>query len=82
MRILLALLMAAYGIAHLPGFLVSWRLRSFPEMPFRTTIIGTSVDVGEIGIKVIGLVWLAAGVAFVVLAVATLTRAAWWQPLA
>lgn len=40
------------------------------------------MDVGEVGIKVIGLVWLAAGVAFIVLAVATLTRATWWQPLA
>ena len=82
MRIVLAVLMAGHGIAHLPGFLVNWQLRSFPEMPYRTTIFGTSLDVGEAGIKVIGALWLAAGVAFIVLAGATLTRGTWWIPLA
>jgi len=81
-RIVVAALMVAHGIAHLPGFLVSWQLRSFPEMPFRTTILGSSVDVGEAGIKAIGLAWLATSVAFGILAVATLTRAGWWQPVA
>lgn len=82
MRIVLAILMAGHGIAHLPGFLVSWQLRSFPELPFRTTIFGASLDVGEAGIKMIGAVWLAVGVGFIVLAGATLARAAWWQPFA
>ena len=81
MRIVLAVLMVAHGIAHLPGFLVSWQLRSFPEMPFRTTILGSSLDVGAVGIKVIGLMWVAVSVAFGILAVATLVRAAWWQPI-
>lgn len=82
MRIVLALLMAGHGIAHLPGFLVSWQLRSFPELPFRTTIFGTLLDVGEAGIRMIGAVWLAVGVGFIVLAGATLARAAWWLPFA
>ncbi len=74
MRILLALLMAVQGIAHLPAFLVNWQLQAFPEMPFRTTIFGTFLDVGDVCIKVIGFVWLAAGGAFIVLAGAMLTR--------
>jgi hypothetical protein len=36
MRIVLAVLLLAHSISHLPGFLVSWQLRSFPEMPYRT----------------------------------------------
>jgi hypothetical protein len=82
MRIVLAILMAGHGIAHLPGFLVNWQLRSFAEMPYRTTIFGTSLDVGDAGIKVIGALWLAVGVGFIVLAGATLTRAVWWPPIA
>jgi hypothetical protein len=82
MRIVLALLMAAHGLAHLPGFLVSWRLQTLAELPYRTTIVGTSLDVGEAGIKAVGVVWLAVGVAFVVLAGATLARAAWWARVA
>jgi hypothetical protein len=81
MRFVLAILMAGHGIAHLPGFLVNWQLRSFPEMPYRTTIFGTSLDLGDAGIKVIGALWLAAGVSFVVLAGATLTRVVWWPPV-
>jgi uncharacterized membrane protein YccF (DUF307 family) len=77
MRIVLALLMAAHGLAHLPGFLVSWRLQTLAELPYRTTIVGTSLDVGEAGIKAVGVVWLAVGVAFVVLAGATLARVAY-----
>jgi hypothetical protein len=81
MRIVLAVLLLAHGIAHLPGFLVSWRLRSFAEMPYRTTILGGSVDIGDGGIKTIGLAWLVASVLFVVAMGATLTRAAWGQPV-
>jgi hypothetical protein len=82
MRIVLAVLMAGHGIAHLPGFLVSWQLRAFPELPFRTTIFGTALDIGAIGIRIVGALWLAAAVAFVVLAGATLARAPWWHPVA
>ncbi|HEX7085777.1 MAG TPA: hypothetical protein VF198_05400 [Vicinamibacterales bacterium] len=82
MRIVLALLMAGHGIAHLPGFLVSWQLRAFPEMPFRTTIFGASLDVGEAGIRMIGALWLVVAVSFLVVAGATLVRASWWLSFA
>ena len=80
MRIILAVLLLAHGIAHLPGFLVSWRLRSFPEMPYRTTVLGGAVDIGDGGAKAIGVAWLVLSVLFVVAAAATLMRATWWQP--
>ena len=80
MRIVLAVLLLAHGIAHLPGFLVNWQLRSFAEMPYRTTVLGGSVDVGDGGIKTIGLAWLALSVLFVIAMGATLMRATWWQP--
>lgn len=82
MRIVLAALLVAHGVAHLPGFLVSWQLRTFAEMPYRTTILGGTIDIGSGGIKAIGIAWLVLSVAFGVAAVATLVRAAWWQPFA
>ncbi len=82
MRIILSVLLLAHGVAHLPGFLVSWRLRAFPEMPFRTTIIGESIEVGESGIRMVGLAWLVLSIVFAVAAAGTLTRAPWWQSLA
>jgi hypothetical protein len=81
MRIVLAVLLLAHGIAHLPGFLVSWQLRSFSEMPYRTTILGEYMDIGDEGIKAVGVAWLVLSVLFIVVAAATFMRATWWQPL-
>jgi hypothetical protein len=46
----LAFLLLAHGVAHVPGFLVNWQIASFPDLNYRTTIFGTSVDVGPEGI--------------------------------
>lgn len=56
-----------HGVAHLHGFLVSWRLRSFHELPYRTAIFGNTADVGSLGMRVIGVGWLLGGVALVAL---------------
>jgi hypothetical protein len=82
MRIVLGVFLLGHAIAHLPGFLVNLRLRSFPELPFRTTVLNGAVDVGEAGIKVVGLAWLTLAIALVVVAIATFTRVPYWQPLA
>ena len=81
MRIVFAVLLVAHGVAHLPGFLVSWQLQSFPELPYRTTIVGGSIDVGSSGIRAIGLAWLASSVMFGIAAAAALMQAPWWQSL-
>jgi hypothetical protein len=62
MRLAFALLLTAHAIAHLPGFLVSWRLMDGQrDLQYRTTIFGGAVDVGRVGIRIIGLLWLLAG---------------------
>ena len=68
MRFLLAFLLFAHGLAHVPGFLVSWQLAVFPDLAYRTTIFGTAVDVGPEGARLIGLCWLGMAGVFVVLA--------------
>ena len=82
MRIVLSVLLLGHGVAHLPGFLVDLRLRSIRELPFRTTVLNGSVDIGEAGIKVIGLALLTAAIALGVLAIAVLVRVPWWPPVA
>ena len=79
MRIFLALWFFAHGVAHLPGFLVSWQLRTFAELPFRTTILADSIDVGTVGVRLIGVGWLLGAVAFMALAGAAMLRVAGWQ---
>lgn len=65
MRIVLALLLAAHGIAHFVGFAVQWKLMTSPDIPYRTTIFGGAIDIGDLGERVLGLLWLTAGSAFI-----------------
>ena len=64
----LAFLLLAHGIAHVPGFLVNWQIASFPDVTYRTTIFGTSVDVGPAGIRLLGLCWIGTAIVLVLLA--------------
>lgn len=82
MRYVIAVLMLAHAVAHLPGFLVGWQLRSFPEMPFRTTALGGLLDVGETGMRIVGLGWLTLSIGFAVIAIGALGRALWWSQAA
>jgi len=68
MRFILAALLIGHGVAHIVGFVVPWKLMQMPEMPYRTTILGGMIDVGDAGIRVIGILWLSIGLAFVVVA--------------
>ncbi len=72
MRFVLAALLIAHGVAHLVGFVVPWRLVSTAEVPYRTTILGGVTDLGDAGARALGVVWLVAALAFVLLAGAVL----------
>lgn len=63
-RYLFAFVLAAHGFAHLVGFVASWRLATLQELPYKTTILAGAVDIGDVGIRVVGALWLAAAVAF------------------
>jgi hypothetical protein len=78
MRSVVALLLFAHGIAHLPGFLVGWQLASLPELPFRTTALGNLIDVGTVGARLIGTSWMIVALMFLVLAAAVALRPAGW----
>ena len=82
MRFLLAVLMVLHGIAHGVGFVVTWRLTEFQDMPFDTALLAGTIDVGEMGIRVVGILWLTVGLAFLVAGAATLGGASWWPMLA
>ena len=77
MRFLLAFFLGAHGIAHVVGFVASWRLASLPEVPYKTTVLAHSIDVGDAGMRVLGVLWLAAAVAFVVVASAIAVDSNW-----
>ena len=81
MRIALAVILFVHGFAHLAGFLIPWRIATLKDMPYKTTILAKSVNVGDLGIRVIGILWLVAALAFAVSAIGVLARASWWLPI-
>lgn len=79
MRFVLAILMLMHGVAHLVGFVGAWRLApASPAMPYKTTLLAGHVEVGDAGIRAVGLLWLAAAIAFMVAAVGAAVDASWW----
>lgn len=82
MHIVLAGLLALHGVAHWVGFVVNWRLTAFEEMPYTTTLLAGRLDVGDVGIRIVGIFWLLTGMAFLVVAAGALGRKAWWPPVA
>ena len=82
MRIAIAILLFLHGFAHLPGFIVPWRITSLDEMPYKTTVLSGSVNVGDIGIRAVGIAWLVISLLFVLSGIGMLVQIAWWKPVA
>jgi hypothetical protein len=81
MRIAVAILLLIHGVAHLPGFVVPWRLAAMPQMPYKTTLLKGSFDAGDAGIRMVGVLWLLAGLGLVAAAVATLRGSSNWPTI-
>jgi len=76
MRIVLAIFLVLHGIAHLPGFAVSWKLMRAPDIPYTTRVLGGRVEIGEVGFRMMGVLWLLTAIAFCVVA-ARVGRPGW-----
>jgi len=73
----LASFLLAHGVAHLVGFVSSWKLATLAGLPYKTTVFSGRVDVGDGGIRVMGALWLLAALPFLVAAIAVATEAGW-----
>ena len=82
LRVGIAGLMALHGVAHWVGFAVPWRLLEAEEMPYSTQLLGGRIDVGHVGIRIVGVVWLLLGIAFLLIAGAAWANRPDWPALA
>jgi len=48
---------------------------------YKTTLLSGNLDMGDAGIRMVGLLWLLAAVGFVVAGVAIFSLQPWWQML-
>ena len=77
LRLLLSFLLVGHGVAHLVGFVVPWKLMTAPQMAYRTTVLAGWINLGDAGIRAVGVIWLAAGLSFVLLGAAVMAGAMW-----
>ena len=82
MHVLIALFLFGHGLAHLVGFVTSWRLVKLEETPYTTRILGGLIDIGRTGTRLVGLLWLAAGTAFIAVGIGVILLKPWWRPYA
>jgi hypothetical protein len=81
MHIIIGLFIIAHGLVHLVGFLTYWRIVTLEEMPYTTTLFSGKVDVGDVGIRIMGILWLLTALAFSAAGLALIFSQPWWQPL-
>jgi hypothetical protein len=77
MKIVMTLVLALHGIAHLVGFLLPWHLMKQPDGSYTTTLTG-GLDIGETGMKIMGIGWLIVALAFLAAAFGAWRHASWW----
>jgi hypothetical protein len=82
MRMAVGIYLLIHGFCHLVGFVVPWKLISMKDEPYRTTLLAGAIDVGDVGIRIVGLLWLVAALAFVLDGVGAFSSFAMWRPLA
>jgi hypothetical protein len=71
-RRLAAAFFIAHGVAHLVGFVAAWQLSELKDAPYTTVILNGALDVGDAGMRVMGVLWIAAAAAFAGAAVAVI----------
>lgn len=82
MRLIIAIAMVLHGAAHLVGFAESWQLSMTERAPYKTTVLDGRLNLGAVGIRVAGSLWLLAALAFGLVAAGAAVNAEWWAAVA
>jgi hypothetical protein len=82
MRTLLGLFLGLHGIVHLLGFALPWKIATIADAPYKTTLLAGRLDVGDVGMRIVGALWLATAIAFVAAGIGVLTVQPWWRAVA
>ncbi len=82
MRIVVGTYLIFHGLCHLVGFVVPWKIISTKEEPYKTTLLFGAIEIGDMGIRVVGLLWLVAALAFMLDGVGAFIASPMWRPLA
>lgn len=80
-RVIAAIALIVHGLIHLLGFVVPWRLANVEGFTYKTTLLSGNLDVGDAGIRVVGLLWLLGAIGLVAAGAALFASHPLWRPL-
>jgi hypothetical protein len=80
-RIIIGIYLVIHGICHLVGFVVPWKIATLKEEPYKTTLLTGALDIGDAGIRVVGILWLVASVGFIAGGIGVFANINWWRNL-
>lgn len=78
MHVAIGILLIGHAFAHLVGFVGPWKIMRVEEMPYKTTLLGGKVDVGDKGIRVVGVFWLLGALGFLASGIGAFRVLSWW----
>jgi hypothetical protein len=78
MRIVFAIYLFIHGFSHLVGFIVPWKIAKLKDAPFTTQILAGAFDIGNTGIRIVGIFWLATAISFIILGLLVITQPTNW----
>lgn len=76
-----AIALTIHGLIHFLGIGVYFELLEMADLPYKTTLLGGAVDVGDVGIRVFAVLTAVAGVGFVASAVALVIGWRYWREM-
>jgi hypothetical protein len=77
MRMTLATLLLLHGVVHVVGFVGPFQL--VRRVPYQISVLGEQLDSGDLGARLLGMLWLLTAAAFAIAAAAVFADADWWQ---
>ena len=77
-NVIAAIYLIVHGIIHLIGFVVFWQIAEIEDISYKTTVLAGRLDIGDVGMRILGVVWLLITVAFVIAGVAIFFSPPWW----
>jgi hypothetical protein len=55
----------------------SWKQANFPDVPYQTSVMAGRIEIGDAGMRIVGALWMFAGLLFMIAAAGVATTMPW-----
>jgi hypothetical protein len=81
LRVLTSIFFILHGLVHLLWLGSYWKLMEVDGIPYTTRVLAGRINVGDTGIRIVGILWAIATLAWVIAGLGLVFTASWWQAM-